>query len=159
MSSRHVWMLVVALAGCEGTEAVGQRVAALGSRDQALRDALLQAAEQHLAIPFNPQAALQHAIVGARAHYAPNSREIAAPQVHEAPPTLLQRAENLITGVVRHAASAYLTYVALDLNGKPREVPPLILETEEERRRNIEARRRRDVRFAEKKQEAEPLQP
>ncbi|HSQ78792.1 MAG TPA: acyl-CoA thioesterase [Nitrospirota bacterium] len=68
-------------------------------------------------------------------------------------------AENLITGVVRHAASAYLTYVALDLNGKPREVPPLILETEEERRRNIEARRRRDVRLAEKKQEAGPLQP
>ncbi len=63
-------------------------------------------------------------------------------------------AENLITGVVRHAASAYLTYVAIDLNGKPREVPPLILETEEERRRNIEARRRRDVRLAEKKQEA-----
>lgn len=64
-------------------------------------------------------------------------------------------AENLITGVVRHAASAYLTYVALDLNGKPREVPPLILETEEERRRNLEARRRRDVRLAEKKQEAD----
>ena len=64
-------------------------------------------------------------------------------------------AENLITGVVRHAASAYLTYVALDLNGKPREVPPLMLETEEERRRNIEAKRRRDVRLAEKKLEAE----
>ena len=63
-------------------------------------------------------------------------------------------AENLITGVVRHAASAYLTYVALDLNGKPREVPPLMLETEEERRRNIEAKRRRDVRLAEKKREA-----
>lgn len=64
-------------------------------------------------------------------------------------------AENVITGVVRHAASAYLTYVALDLNGKPREVPPLILETEEERRRNLEARRRREVRLAEKKQEAD----
>jgi len=64
-------------------------------------------------------------------------------------------AENLITGVVRHAASAYLTYVALDLSGKPREVPPLMLETEEERRRNIEAKRRRDVRLAEKKLEAE----
>ena len=65
-------------------------------------------------------------------------------------------AENLITGVVRHAASAYLTYVALAVDGKPREVPPLILETEEERRRNIEARRRREVRLAEKKQEANP---
>jgi acyl-CoA hydrolase len=67
-------------------------------------------------------------------------------------------AENVITGVVRHAASAYLTYVALDSNGKPREVPPLILETEEERRRNGEARRRRDVRLAEKKQEADDRQ-
>jgi acyl-CoA hydrolase len=67
-------------------------------------------------------------------------------------------AENLITGVVRHAASAYLTYVALDLNGKPREVPPLILETEEEQRRNGEARRRREVRLAEKKQEADGRQ-
>lgn len=65
-------------------------------------------------------------------------------------------AENLITGVVRHAASAYLTYVALDLNGKPREVPLLILETEEERRRNIEAKQRREVRLAEKKREAGP---
>jgi acyl-CoA hydrolase len=67
-------------------------------------------------------------------------------------------AENLITGVVRHAASAYLTYVALDLNGKPREVPPLVLETDEEQRRNVEARRRRDVRLAEKKQEADARQ-
>ena len=63
-------------------------------------------------------------------------------------------AENLITGVVRHAASAYLTYVALDHQGKPREVPPLILETEEERRRNSEAKQRREVRLAEKKREA-----
>ncbi len=63
-------------------------------------------------------------------------------------------AENLITGEVRHAASAYLTYVAIDQLGKPRDVPPLILETDEERRRNIEAKRRRDLRLAEKKQEA-----
>jgi acyl-CoA hydrolase len=60
-------------------------------------------------------------------------------------------AENLITGEVRHAASAYLTYVALDQNGKPRDVPPLILETDEDRRRNTEAKRRRDVRLTEKK--------
>jgi acyl-CoA hydrolase len=60
-------------------------------------------------------------------------------------------AENLITGEVRHAASAYLTYVALDQHGKPRDVPPLILETDEDRRRNTEAKRRRDVRLTEKK--------
>jgi len=64
-------------------------------------------------------------------------------------------AENLITGEVRHAASAYLTYVALDAQGRPREVPPLILETEDEKRRNREARERREVRLAEKKREAD----
>ncbi len=60
-------------------------------------------------------------------------------------------AENLITGTVRHAASAYLTYVALGTDGKPREVPPLILETEEDRRRNSEANHRREARLEEKK--------
>jgi uncharacterized protein (TIGR00369 family) len=63
-------------------------------------------------------------------------------------------AENLITGEVRHAATAYLTYVALDAQGRPRPVPPLILETGEEKRRNLEAARRRDARLAEKKREA-----
>ncbi len=62
-------------------------------------------------------------------------------------------AENLITGEVRHAASAYLTYVALDEKGRPREVPPLILETEDEKRRNREAKARRESRLAEKKRE------
>src|SRR5512136_1117966 len=42
-------------------------------------------------------------------------------------------AENLMTGDVRHAASAYLTYVAIDKQGRPVEVPRLIAETDEER--------------------------
>jgi acyl-CoA hydrolase len=63
-------------------------------------------------------------------------------------------AENLLTGEVRHAASAYLTYVALDQQGKPRGIPPLILEIEEEMRRNREAKARREIRLAEKKREA-----
>lgn len=62
-------------------------------------------------------------------------------------------AENLMTGEVRHAASAYLTYVAIDRLGRPTPVPPLILETDEERRRNREAKARRDVRLAERKKE------
>ena len=64
-------------------------------------------------------------------------------------------AENLKSGEVRHTASAYLTYVALDDNGRPRTAPELILETEEDRRRNHEARIRREQRLSEKKQEKE----
>ena len=56
-------------------------------------------------------------------------------------------AENLKTGVIRKTASAYLTYVALGKNGKPVPVPPLILETEEDRRRNCEAQVRRKIRL------------
>jgi uncharacterized protein (TIGR00369 family) len=62
-------------------------------------------------------------------------------------------AENIMTGEVRHTASAYLTFVALDGSGKPKEVPPLILETEEELRRNREAKIRKEARLAEKKRE------
>jgi uncharacterized protein (TIGR00369 family) len=62
-------------------------------------------------------------------------------------------AENFITGEVRRTASAYLTFVALDNSGKPTGVPPLIIETEEERRRNREAIKRREVRLAERKRE------
>jgi acyl-CoA hydrolase len=59
-------------------------------------------------------------------------------------------AENPLTGEIRHTASAFLTYVALDDNGRPAEVPPLILETEEEKRRNKEAQARREVRLRER---------
>ncbi|MFZ5587369.1 MAG: acyl-CoA thioesterase [Thermodesulfobacteriota bacterium] len=67
-------------------------------------------------------------------------------------------AENPRTGVVRHTASAYLTFVAIDETGKPRPVPPLVLETDEERRRNREAVDRRQVRLAEKVRERESHQ-
>jgi uncharacterized protein (TIGR00369 family) len=59
-------------------------------------------------------------------------------------------AENILTGEVRHTASAYLTFVALDKAHRPKEVPPLILETEDDRRRNAEAKHRRELRLAEK---------
>jgi len=55
--------------------------------------------------------------------------------------------ENLLTGEHRHVASAYLICVALDEDGKPSEVPPLIVKTEEEIRRNSEAKARRDARL------------
>jgi uncharacterized protein (TIGR00369 family) len=62
-------------------------------------------------------------------------------------------AEHLLTGEVRHTASAYLTFVALDEKGAPAQVPPLILETEDENRRNCEAQIRRRSRLAEKERE------
>jgi uncharacterized protein (TIGR00369 family) len=62
-------------------------------------------------------------------------------------------AENLITGEVRHTASAYLTFVALDAQGRPATVPPLALTTDDERRRNAEAQARRKTRIAEKEKE------
>jgi len=52
-------------------------------------------------------------------------------------------AENVRTGEVRHTGSSYLTVVALDTDGKPTEVPELILETDEDARRNREANERR----------------
>lgn len=65
-------------------------------------------------------------------------------------------AEELMSGRRRHIASAYLTYVALDGNMKPRQVPVGIPETEEEKRRHSEARARRKARLEEKKSEGDP---
>jgi acyl-CoA hydrolase len=55
-------------------------------------------------------------------------------------------AEHPLTGDIRHTASAYLTFVALDSDGKPTLVPPAIYETEDEKRRNREAGQRRELR-------------
>ncbi len=62
-------------------------------------------------------------------------------------------AENLLTGEIRHTASAYLTFVALDENGRPSHVPPLMPETTEEQRRNCEALVRKKHRMEQKAQE------
>ena len=62
-------------------------------------------------------------------------------------------AENPYTGEINHTASAYLTIVALDENGRPKEVPGLIIETEEEHRRNRAAKARRIARMEEKRKE------
>jgi acyl-CoA hydrolase len=61
--------------------------------------------------------------------------------------------EDLKTGEIRHTASAYLTFVALDEHFRPRPVPSLMLETDQDRRRNRQARARRRVRLAEKTHE------
>jgi uncharacterized protein (TIGR00369 family) len=55
--------------------------------------------------------------------------------------------ENSLTGEIRHNASAFLTYVSLDENRKPAEVPHLIIETDAEKRRNQAAQARRETRL------------
>ena len=50
--------------------------------------------------------------------------------------------ENPATGEVSKTTSAFLTFVALDENRKPAKVPELILITEEDRRRNENAKLR-----------------
>jgi acyl-CoA hydrolase len=56
--------------------------------------------------------------------------------------------ENVLTGERKHTSSAYLTFVAIDLKGKPHAVPPLIVESEDDRRRYREAGERRRLRLA-----------
>jgi acyl-CoA hydrolase len=51
----------------------------------------------------------------------------------------------------RQTTRAYLTFVAVDDNGRPRKVPPLVLETAEERRRFRDAQARRAVRLRERR--------
>ena len=55
--------------------------------------------------------------------------------------------EDLNTGQVHHTSSAYLTFVAVDENGKPVCVPPVLPETEKETRRFEEADCRRESRL------------
>lgn len=58
-------------------------------------------------------------------------------------------AETFTTGEVRHISTAYIVYVSLGDDGRPSPVPPLILETPEEERRQAEARVRREHRLRE----------
>lgn len=56
-------------------------------------------------------------------------------------------AENVLTGEVTHTNSAYAVYIALDDNGKPTPVPPLLLEDEEAHRRWQEGAERQHLRL------------
>jgi len=58
--------------------------------------------------------------------------------------------EDLIRGETQHTSSAYLTFVAIDDAGKPISVPPVIPETEDEKRRFLEAGLRREYRLRKK---------
>ena len=50
---------------------------------------------------------------------------------------------------LRHVSSAYVTYVAVDMEGKPIPVPCVIAETEHQKRRFADALRRRELRSEE----------
>lgn len=54
-------------------------------------------------------------------------------------------AENVRTGTQKHTNTSYFTMVAKDDQGKPTEVPPLLLEDKEDIRRFLEAIKRREL--------------
>ena len=59
-------------------------------------------------------------------------------------------AEELLSGRRRHTNSCYLTFVAVDQNGRPIEIPGVIPETPDEKRRYEAAQRRRKRRLEER---------
>ena len=65
-------------------------------------------------------------------------------------------AEHIVTGQVRHTNSCYLTFVAIDEQGRPIRVPPLSPETAEEEQRYAAAERRRAERMREQLHERRP---
>jgi len=54
---------------------------------------------------------------------------------------------NRYTGASRYTTKAYLTFVAMDEHGRPREVESVIAESDEDRRHIVDAKRRRDERL------------
>jgi acyl-CoA hydrolase len=59
--------------------------------------------------------------------------------------------ENQKTAQRRQTTRAYLTFVAVDEEGRPRSVPPLRPQTAQEKRRFADAQRRRAVRLRERR--------
>jgi acyl-CoA hydrolase len=62
-------------------------------------------------------------------------------------------AENVLSGEKRHTNSCYITYVALDEQGVPTEVPKLAPETADEKRRYDRAAQRRASRTMDRRYE------
>ena len=61
-------------------------------------------------------------------------------------------AENPRTGEIRHTSTAYFTMVALDDDGRPTGVTPLLTESDTEKRRESEAQLRRRRRLEEREE-------
>lgn len=68
----------------------------------------------------------EHVMIKAAINYAGKTSMIIGVRVES---------ENPLTREIRLTTRAYLTFVAIDLSGKPTSVPPLILENEEDQRR------------------------
>ncbi len=64
-------------------------------------------------------------------------------------------AEDLLSGVKTHIASAYLTFVAIGEDMRPVKITQLKPESKEDIRRNNEAQARRELRLSEKQKEKE----
>lgn len=64
-------------------------------------------------------------------------------------------AENAFTQEKHHILSAYFTFVALDEKGKPTHVPAIQPETPAEKRRFVEAQKRREQRIQTSKEKTE----
>lgn len=67
-------------------------------------------------------------------------------------------AENLLTGQVTHTNSAYVVYVALDDQERPAPIPPLRIDTEEERLRWERGQARQTERLALRRRGQTPAQ-
>ena len=63
--------------------------------------------------------------------------------------------EGITSGERRLTSRAYLTFVSLDANGHPQEVPPLVIETPDDEERNRQAHTRRRARLERKAEKAQ----
>ena len=61
--------------------------------------------------------------------------------------------EEILTGARRMTSTAFLTFVAIDRDGAKVRVPPLLVDTDEERRVCAEAQGRREFRLKKRKYE------
>ena len=83
----------------------------------------------------------QVAMIAARMTYAGRTSMEIRVDVHS---------EDLLSGKRQQTSTAYVTFVAIDEKGRPRPVPPLILETEDERREARDAETRRAARLSQR---------
>lgn len=60
-------------------------------------------------------------------------------------------AEDIVTGIKTITGTAFVTFVALDKNGKPKQVPKLLLKTDEDRTKFVEGKTRMEERLKNRK--------